>query len=232
MSWKNNNTFIKMREAYKEERESVNYLEDLKKLINGEATAAIQYKFAADSMVGDNQSYLRSHFEEHVTEEWGHYTQLVEALMERGGEAGSTLEALISSALPETEEIESFDSEYLREFFISAEKNAIKAYQKFYNSIEDEDPDLADIVSGIISDERAHKLDFERMIQGYGHLPDKDMKSEEESDSEEEEKEEEASDTESEDKESEDLKEEESKEEEDEDDSSEDDEIKYKDFWK
>ena len=226
MAWKNDNTFIRMREAYEEERESVNYLEDLKKLINGEATAAIQYKFASDSMIGDNQSYLRSHFEEHVTEEWGHYTQLVEALMERGGEAGSTLEALISSALPETEEIESFDSEYLREFFISAERNAIKAYQKFYNSIEDEDPDLADIVSGIISDERAHKLDFERMVQGYGYSPDKDMESEEEK------KEEEPSDTESEDKESEDLKEEESKEEEDEDDSSEDDEIKYKDFWK
>ena len=224
MSWKNNNTFIKMREAYKEERESVNYLEDLKKLINGEATAAIQYKFASDSMIGDNQSYLRSHFEEHVTEEWGHYTQLVEALMERGGEADSTLEALISSALPETEEIESFDSEYLREFFISAEKNAIKAYQKFYNSIEDEDPDLADIVSGIISDERAHKLDFERMESTD---MDKDIESEED-----EGKEEEPSDTESEDKESEDLKEEESEEEEDEDDSSEDDEIKYKDFWK
>ena len=224
MSWKNNNTFIKMREAYKEERESVNYLEDLKKLINGEATAAIQYKFASDSMIGDNQSYLRSHFEEHVTEEWGHYTQLVEALMERGGEADSTLEALISSALPETEEIESFDSKYLREFFISAERNAIKAYQKFYNSIENEDPDLADIVSGIISDERAHKLDFERMEStDMG----KDMESEED-----EGKEEEPSDTESEDKESEDLKEEESKEEEDEDDSSEDDEIKYKDFWK
>ena len=224
MSWKNNNTFIKMREAYKEERESVNYLEDLKKLINGEATAAIQYKFASDSMIGDNQSYLRSHFEEHVTEEWGHYTQLVEALMERGGEADSTLEALISSALPETEEIESFDSEYLREFFISAERNAIKAYQKFYNSIEDEDPDLADIVSGIISDERAHKLDFERMeAKDMG----KDMESEEDED-----KEEEPSDTELENKESEDLKEEESKEEEDEDDSSEDDEIKYKDFWK
>lgn len=219
MSWKNNNTFIKMREAYKEERESVNYLEDLKKLINGEATAAIQYKFASDSMVGDNQSYLRSHFEEHVTEEWGHYTQLVEALMERGGEADSTLEALISSALPETEEIESFDSEYLREFFISSERNAIKAYQKFYNSIEDEDPDLADIVSGIISDERAHKLDFERMEA-------KDMESEEEK------KEEEPSDTVSEDKESEDLKEEESEEEEDEEDSSEDNEIKYKNFWK
>ena len=224
MSWKNNNTFIKMREAYKEERESVNYLEDLKKLINGEATAAIQYKFASDSMIGDNQSYLRSHFEEHVTEEWGHYTQLVEALMERGGEADSTLEALISSALPETEEIESFDSEYLREFFISAERNAIKAYQKFYNSIEDEDPDLADIVSGIISDERAHKLDFERM---EAKDMDKDIESEEDKD-----KEEEPSDTESEDKESEDLKEEESEEEEDEDDSSEDDEIKYKDFWK
>ena len=222
MSWKNNNTFIKMREAYKEERESVNYLEDLKKLINGEATAAIQYKFASDSMIGDNQSYLRSHFEEHVTEEWGHYTQLVEALMERGGEAGSTLEALISSALPETEEIESFDSEYLREFFISAERNAIKAYQKFYNSIEDEDPDLADIVSGIISDERAHKLDFERM---EAKDMDKDMESEEEK------KEEEPSDTEIKDKEDEDSKEEKS-EEEDEEDSSEDDEIKYKNFWK
>ena len=51
MSWKDNNTFIKMREAYKEEKESYNYIDNLKKLINGEATAAIQYKFASDSMV-------------------------------------------------------------------------------------------------------------------------------------------------------------------------------------
>ena len=216
MSWKNDNTFIRIREAYKEERESNNYIDDLKKLINGEATAAIQYKFASDSMVGSDQSYLRSHFEEHFNEEWGHYTQLVEALMERGGEADSTLQSLISSALPETVEIDSYDSEYLREFFIEAERNAIKAYQKFYNSIEDEDPDLADIISGIISDERAHKLDFERM-----ESKSKDVESEED-----EKKEEEPSDTESENKESEDLKEEESEEE------DEDSKVEYKDFWK
>lgn len=216
MSWKNDNTFIRIREAYKEERESNNYIDDLKKLINGEATAAIQYKFASDSMVGSDQSYLRSHFEEHFNEEWGHYTQLVEALMERGGEADSTLQSLISSSLPETVEIDSYDSEYLREFFIDAERNAIKAYQKFYNSIEDEDPDLADIISGIISDERAHKLDFERM-----ESKSKDVESEED-----EKKEEEPSDTESENKESEDLKEEESEEE------DEDSKVEYKDFWK
>ena len=216
MSWKNDNTFIRIREAYKEERESNNYIDDLKKLINGEATAAIQYKFASDSMVGSDQSYLRSHFEEHFNEEWGHYTQLVEALMERGGEADSTLQSLISSALPETVEIDSYDSEYLREFFIDAERNAIKAYQKFYNSIEDEDPDLADIISGIISDERAHKLDFERM-----ESKSKDVESEED-----EKKEEEPSYTESENKESEDLKEEESEEE------DEDSKVEYKDFWK
>ena len=216
MSWKNDNTFIRIREAYKEERESNNYIDDLKKLINGEATAAIQYKFASDSMVGSDQSYLRSHFEEHFNEEWGHYTQLVEALMERGGEADSTLQSLISSALPETVEIDSYDSEYLREFFIDAERNAIKAYQKFYNSIEDEDPDLADIISGIISDERAHKLDFERM-----ESKSKDVESEED-----EKKEEEPSDTESENKESEDLKEEESEEE------DEESKVEYKDFWK
>ena len=130
MSWKNDNTFIRMREAYEEERESSNYLDDLKKLINGEATAAIQYKYASDSLVGENQSYLQSHFDEHFTEEWGHYTQLVQALMERGGEADMTIEALTSNALPKTVEIESFDTDYLREFFISAEKEAIKEYHR------------------------------------------------------------------------------------------------------
>lgn len=198
MSWKDNNTFVKMREAYKEEKESYNYIDNLKKLINGEATAAIQYKFASDSMVGDNQSYLRSHFEEHFNEEWGHYTQLVEALMERDGEADSTLQSLISDALPETVEIDSYDSEYLREFFIDAERNAIKAYQEFYNSIEDEDPDLADIISGIISDERAHKLDFERMTKDSNF--ESQVKEEEDTeDSEEEEEESEEKDEESED---------------------------------
>lgn len=202
MSWKDNNTFIKMREAYKEEKESYNYIDNLKKLINGEATAAIQYKFASDSMVGNNQSYLRSHFEEHFNEEWGHYTQLVEALMERDGEADSTLQSLISDALPETVEIDSYDSEYLREFFIDAERNAIKAYQEFYNSIEDEDPDLADIISGIISDERAHKLDFERMTKDSNSESQvekeedtEDSEEEEEEEDESEEKDEESEDT-------------------------------------
>lgn len=194
MSWKNDNTFIRMREAYEEERESSNYLDDLKKLINGEATAAIQYKYASDSLVGENQSYLQSHFDEHFTEEWGHYTQLVQALMERGGEADMTIEALTSNALPKTVEIESFDTDYLREFFISAEKEAIKEYQRFYNTIEDKDPDLADIVSGIISDERGHKLDFERLVKGEVKEtpePEKDEEPEEDEEESEEESEEE-----------------------------------------
>ena len=194
MSWKNDNTFIRMREAYEEERESSNYLDDLKKLINGEATAAIQYKYASDSLVGENQSYLQSHFDEHFTEEWGHYTQLVQALMERGGEADMTIEALTSNALPKTVEIESFDTDYLREFFISAEKEAIKEYQRFYNTIEDKDPDLADIVSGIISDERGHKLDFERLVKGEVKetlKPEKDEEPEEDEEESEEESEEE-----------------------------------------
>ena len=199
MSWKNNNILIRMREAYEEERDSSDYLEVLKGLINGEATAAIQYKYASDSLVGENQSYLQSHFDEHFTEEWGHYTQLVQALMERGGEADMTIEALTSNALPKTVEIESFDTEYLRDFFISTEKEAIKEYQRFYNIIEDKDPDLADIVSGIISDERGHKLDFERMVKGEVEetpKPDKDEEPEEdkeESDDEESEEEEEES---------------------------------------
>ena len=192
MSWKNDNTFIRMREAYEEERESSNYLDDLKKLINGEATAAIQYKYASDSLVGENQSYLQSHFDEHFTEEWGHYTQLVQALMERGGEADMTIEALTSNALPKTVEIESFDTDYLREFFISAEKEAIKEYQRFYNTIEDKDPDLADIVSGIISDERGHKLDFERLVKGEVKETPKTEKDEEPEEDEEESEEEES----------------------------------------
>ena len=214
MSWKNDNTFIRMKEAYEEERESSNYLDDLKKLINGEATAAIQYKYASDSLVGENQSYLQSHFDEHFTEEWGHYTQLVQALMERGGEADMTIEALTSNALPKTVEIESFDTDYLREFFISAEKEAIKEYQRFYNTIEDKDPDLADIVSGIISDERGHKLDFERLVKGEVEETPKPEKEEEPEEDEEE----------SEDEESEE------EEEESEEETEEEDKVTYKGF--
>lgn len=194
MSWKNNNTFTRLREAYEEERVSSNYLEVLKSLINGEATIALQYKYASDSLVGENQSYLKSQFDEHFTEEWEHYTQLVQALMERGGEADMTIEALTSNALPKTVEIKSFDTDYLREFFISAEKEAIKEYQRFYNAIEDKDPDLADIVSGIISDERGHKLDFDRMMNGKVKRilkSEKDEKSKEKEDFEEESEEEE-----------------------------------------
>jgi len=146
--------------------EGGDYLDKLKKLINAEAVAAIQYKFAADSIIGPNQSYLVEHFNEHAGEEWDHYSELVKALMEREKHADLNLNKVISDANPATKELTSFESEYLRQFFIEAEEGAIKAYQAFYNEIEDKDADLADIINGIISDEREHKLDFTRMKEG------------------------------------------------------------------
>ena len=145
--------------------ESTSYLDELKKLINAEAAAAIQYKIAADAIVGPNQSYLVEHFNEHASEEWEHYTQLVQALMERGGHPDLTIAKIISSADPATKELSSFSSDDLRQFFIEAEDGAIRAYQAYYDEIKDgaDTKDLADIINGIISDEREHKLDFERI---------------------------------------------------------------------
>lgn len=147
------------------ESTSYNYLDNLKKLINAEAAAAIQYKIAADAIVGPNQSYLVEHFNEHAKEEWGHYTQLVQALMERGGHPDLTMAKIISDASPATKELSSFSSDDLKQFFIEAEDGAIKAYQAYYDEIKDgaDTKDLADIINGIISDEREHKLDFERI---------------------------------------------------------------------
>ena len=143
--------------------ESTSYLDGLKKLINAEAVAAIQYKIAADAIIGPNQSYLVEHFNEHTEEEWKHYSELVKALMERGGHTELNLSKTLSDANPETKEITSFQSDDLRKFFIDAEEGAIRAYQAYYNEIEDKDKDLADIINGIISDEREHKLDFTRI---------------------------------------------------------------------
>lgn len=159
-TWRDNNYFSRFVEA----EESAQYIDDLKKLINGEAVAAIQYKFAAESLVGKNLDYLQGHFSEHSEEEWGHYSQLVAALMQRFEEAEKNLIITINDAMPATNEITSFDAEYLREFFINAETEAIEAYQNFYNSIENVDKDLADIINAIISGEREHKLDFTRMV--------------------------------------------------------------------
>ena len=146
--------------------ESTSYLDELKKLINAEAVAAIQYKFAADAIVGPNQSYLVEHFNEHAGEEWGHYSDLVKALMERGGHTELNLAKTLSDSNPATKELESFKSDDLRKFFVEAEEGAIKAYQAYLEKIENEDKDLADIITGIISDEREHKLDFTRIEGG------------------------------------------------------------------
>ena len=56
----------------------------------------------------------------------------------------------------------------MKQFFIEAEDGAIKAYQAYYDEIKDgaDTKDLADIINGIISDEREHKLDFERIKGG------------------------------------------------------------------
>lgn len=146
------------------EESSSSYLDELKKLINGEMVASIQYSMASQAAVGsENLSYLQEHFSEHAKEEMGHYNELVAALMQRGGKTECNLMKTGTDALPKTEELTEFSTNYLKEFFIRSEKNAIDAYKSFYNKIEDEDKDLADIINGIISDERDHKLDFEKL---------------------------------------------------------------------
>lgn len=143
---------------------NVNYLDELKKLINGELIASMQYTIAAESVTGaNNLSYLQEHFSEHAGEEKNHYSILVKALMERGGMAESNLMNIGTEALPKTKELGALTTDALCDFFIDSEKEAIKAYQEFYSEIEDEDKDLADIINGIISDEREHKLDFEKI---------------------------------------------------------------------
>ena len=139
-------------------------LDTLKQLINGELAAAIQYKIAAESLVGTgNFAYIQSHCAEHSEEEFDHYQLLVAALMQRGGSADFTIQASVSDALPATEELESADVNYIKGFFARAEDNAIKAYVAFHEEIKDSDPGLDDIILGIIEDEREHKLDFTRV---------------------------------------------------------------------
>ena len=139
-------------------------LNTLKQLINGELAAAIQYKIAAESLVGTgNFAYIQSHCAEHSEEEFDHYQLLVAALMQRGGSADLTIQASVNDALPATEELESADVNYIKRFFARAEDNAIKAYVAFHEEIKDSDPGLDDIILGIIEDEREHKLDFTRV---------------------------------------------------------------------
>ena len=141
-------------------------IDDLIKLINGELAAAIQYKIAAESLVGSrNFNYIKEHCEEHFEEEMDHYQQLVAALMQRGGSADTTIAGAVEKALPTTEELESAETDYIRDFFIRTEDAAIKAYLEFHEAIKDEDPDLDDIIMGIVSDEREHKLDFARLTE-------------------------------------------------------------------
>ena len=136
----------------------------LKQLINGELAAAIQYKIAAETLIGSsNFNYIQSHCAEHSEEELNHYQLLVAALMQREGSADLTIQSLVSDALPATEELEGADVDYIKSFFARAEDNAIKAYLAFHEEIKDSDPDLDDIILGIVEDEREHKLDFTRV---------------------------------------------------------------------
>ena len=146
-------------------------LSTLKQLINGELTAAIQYKIAAESLAGTgNFAYIQSHCAEHSEEELDHYQLLVAALMQREGSADLTVQALVSDALPATEELESADVSYIKNFFARAEDNAIRAYLDFHEEIKDSDPDLDDIILGIVEDEREHKLDFTRIDENQPTL--------------------------------------------------------------
>lgn len=139
-------------------------LDTLKQLINGELAAAIQYRIAAESLIGSgNFAYVQSHCAEHSEEEFDHYQLLVAALMQREGSADLTIQASVSDALPATEELESADVNYIKSFFARAEDNAIKAYLAFHEEVKDSDPELDDIILGIIEDEREHKLDFTRI---------------------------------------------------------------------
>lgn len=146
-------------------------LDTLKQLINGELAAAIQYKIAAESLVGTgNFAYIQSHCAEHSDEEFDHYQLLVAALMQRGGSADLTIQASVNDALPATEELENADVNYIKSFFARTEDNAIEAYLAFHEEIKDSDPDLDDIILGIVEDEREHKLDFTRLDENQPTL--------------------------------------------------------------
>ena len=103
-------------------------LDTLKQLINGELAAAIQYKIAAESLVGTgNFAYIQSHCAEHSEEEFDHYQLLVAALMQRGGSADLTIQASVNDALPATEELESADVNYIKSFFASISRRTLFA---------------------------------------------------------------------------------------------------------
>lgn len=166
--------------------ENKEYLQDLKKLINGEMVAAMQYKIIADSIVGDkNLSYIQSHCDEHYQEELDHYTMLVNALMQREDNIELNLSTLVGEALPETVEMTSNNCMDAAEFFSRSEDAAINAYLEFHEKIKDVDPDLDDIITGIISDERDHKLDFDRVINSDEELEVEDSEEDTEEGSDE-----------------------------------------------
>lgn len=140
------------------------YLMILKDLIKGELVAAIQYKIAADSCIGPNQSYLVKHFNEHYEDEMSHYTLLMTALMSRNEKPDINLDDIKDRAIPSTVEMTSNISSYLRKFFEDRESEAIDAYREFHEIIKNIDADLDDIVMGIMSDERDHRLDMTRIM--------------------------------------------------------------------
>lgn len=144
------------------------YLKDLQRLASGEIAAAVQYRMAYESVTGPEDAYLRKHFKEHTKDEWRHYTLLCRALEQRGGAPSISFAASVKDAVPETHDMESFESLYLAGFFEQAESEAVEAYSAFLTRIEDQDADLADLIRSIIQDERDHRLDMEEALDGEG----------------------------------------------------------------
>lgn len=146
-------------------------LDKLRKLINGELVAAIQYKILAEALTGgENFDYVKKHCEEHYEEEMGHYSQLVSALMQRGGTPDCDLKVIHEDALPPTSELSEYSSDAASRFFIDAENSAIQEYTDYHDLIKDSDPDLDDLIVGILAEEKEHKLDFVRLHESSASL--------------------------------------------------------------
>lgn len=137
----------------------------MNELLGDELIAHLQYKLAAEIVVGTDYDSCATEFSKHADEEYEHFGELLKKMVEQHMEVNTGLISLIKRSYSGYEKMSGTSSKYLCQFHLKAEQNAVKAYKKFLKALEDSDDfGLRQVIRKILNDELEHRIDLEKIL--------------------------------------------------------------------
>jgi bacterioferritin len=140
----------------------------LNEALAAEIICTLRYKRHYFMTDGGNAHHVKTKFLQHVTEEQAHADQLVERIIQLGGELDFTHERLLNRYHTEyAEHVEGDSLEGIITACLTEERIAIESYRAMILSIGADDPTTRQVLEGILAQEEAHAENLAGLLRDW-----------------------------------------------------------------